>query len=98
MRVVLKKMLVFWLNTSSSSRSFDRSTSIGPICRHEIEKLDGSSFKPKGWPQPPFLACEMWQTIPGTCGSSKTLTHTLSFGDKALNVVLTQSRSVAWAP
>src|ERR1700690_1371943 len=90
-------MLVFWAKTSSFSRSFDRSTSIGPICRHETEKLDGSSFSPSGWPQPPFLACDMWQTTPGTCGSSKTLTHTLSLGDSTLNVVLTQLRSVACA-
>src|SRR5580693_8399104 len=97
MRVVLKKMLVFCVNTSSLSPSFDRSASIGPFCRHDTEKFDGSSFKPNGWPQPPFLACEIWQTMPGTCGSSKTLTQTLSLGDSALNVVLTQSRSVACA-
>ena len=36
-----------------------RSTVIGPTCRQETEKLEGSSFRPKGWPQPPFLACEM---------------------------------------
>src|SRR5580692_7273415 len=35
--------------------------------------------------------------MPGTCGSSKTLTHTLSLGESALNVVLTQSKSVACA-
>src|ERR1700722_12632270 len=90
-------MLVFWLNTSSFSPSFDRSTSIGPFCRHETEKLDGSSFKPNGWPQPPFLACEMWHTMPGTFGSSNALTHTLSLGESALNVVLTQLKSVACA-
>src|ERR1035437_4401171 len=39
----------------------------------------------------------MWHTMPGTCGSSKTLTHTLSFGESALNVVLTQPKSVARA-
>src|SRR5580700_6747135 len=90
-------MLVFWLNTSSFSASFERSTSIGPFCRHETEKLDGSSFSPNGWPHPPFLACEMWHAMPGTCGSSKTLTHTLSLGENALNVVLTQLKSVACA-
>src|SRR6185437_11111534 len=90
-------MLVFWLNTSSLSVSFDRSTLTGPTCRHEIEKLEGSSFKPNGWPQPPFLACEIWQATPGTFGSSKTLTHTLSLGESRLNVVLTQSKSVASA-
>src|ERR1700723_4375860 len=90
-------MLVFWLNTSSFAPSFERSTSIGPTLRHGIEKLDGSSFSPSGWPQPPFRACEMWHATPGTCGSSKTLTHTLSLGDNKLNVVLTQSRSVACA-
>src|SRR5580658_9040268 len=90
-------MLVFWLNTSSFSPSFDRSTSIGPFCLHETEKLDGSSFRPNGWPQPPFRACEMWHAMPGTCGSSKALTHTLSLGESALNVVLTQLRSVAYA-
>jgi hypothetical protein len=35
--------------------------------------------------------------MPGTCGSSNTLTHTLSLGESALNVVLTQPKSVAWA-
>src|ERR1700734_2915652 len=70
---------------------------MGPFCRHETEKLDGSSFSPNGWPQPPFLACEMWQTMPGTFGSSKALTQTLSLGESTLNVVLTQLRSVARA-
>src|SRR5579863_826830 len=97
MRVDLKKMLVFWLNTSSLSRSFDRSTSIGPTCRHETEKFDGSSFKPNGWPHPPFRACEIWHATPGTCGSSNTLTQTLSLGESALKVVLTQPRSSARA-
>ena len=61
------------------------------------EKFDGSSLRPSGWPQPPLRACEMWQTTFGTCGSSKTLTQTLSFGDSRLNVVLTQSISAARA-
>src|ERR1700730_6509977 len=90
-------MLVFWLNTSSFSASFDRSIAIGPICLHDTEKFDGSSFNPSGWRHPPFLACEMWHAMPGTCGSSKTLTHTLSLGESALNVVLTQLKSVACA-
>src|ERR1700733_10962991 len=90
-------MLVFSLNTSSFALSFDRSTSIGPDCLHDTEKLEGSSFKPNGWPHPPFLACAMWHTMPGICGSSKTLTHTLSLGESALNVVLMQSKSVACA-
>src|SRR5271156_2592422 len=90
-------MLVFSLNTSSFALSFERSTSIGPDCLQDTEKFEGSSFKPSGWPHPPFLACEMWQTMPGIFGSSKALTHTLSLGESALNVVLTQSKSVACA-
>src|ERR1700730_15016616 len=90
-------MLVFWLNTSSFSASFDRSIAIGPICLHDTEKFDGSSFNPSGWRHPPFLACEMWHAMPGTCGSSKTLTHTLSLAENALNVVLTQLKSVEFA-
>jgi hypothetical protein len=35
--------------------------------------------------------------MPGTCGSSKALTHTLSLGESALNVVLTQLKSAAFA-
>ena len=34
---------------------------------------------------------------PGTSGSSKSLMHTLSFGDSRLKVVLTQGRSSARA-
>ena len=34
---------------------------------------------------------------PGTLGSSNSLTHTLSFGDSKLNVVLTQTKSSALA-
>src|SRR5690242_6719996 len=39
----------------------------------------------------------MWQTMPGTRGSSKSLTQTLSLGESRLNVVLTQARSSARA-
>src|SRR6185437_6840047 len=39
----------------------------------------------------------MWQTTFFTCGSSKTLTQTLSLGDSRLKVVLTQSISAARA-
>jgi hypothetical protein len=39
----------------------------------------------------------MKQVTPGTLGSSKSLTHTLSFGDSRLNVVLMQARSSARA-
>src|SRR5579875_260288 len=97
MRVCLKKMLVFCVKTSSFSLSFDRSTSIGPTWRHETEKFEGSSLRPKGWPQPPLRACEIWQTTFGTCGSAKSLTQTLSLGDRRLKVVLMQPRSSACA-
>src|SRR5512132_70195 len=97
MRVALKKMLVFSLNASSFSGSVERSVVIGPSCRQATEKFDGSSLSPSGWPQPPFRACEMKQVTPGTLGSSKSLTHTLSFGDSRLKVVLTQARSSARA-
>src|SRR6266403_3741823 len=39
----------------------------------------------------------MWQTTPGTLGSSKSLTQTLSLGESRLKVVLTQARSSARA-
>jgi hypothetical protein len=39
----------------------------------------------------------MKQVTPGTLGSSKLLTHTLSLGDVNLKVVLTQARSSARA-
>src|SRR5260221_11092372 len=88
-------MLVFSLKASSFEGSLAMSTEIGPICRQESEKFDGSSFSPSGWPQPPLRPCDMWQTTPGTRGSSKSLTQTLSLGDSRLNVVLTQARSSA---
>src|SRR5579862_1235564 len=97
MRVALKKMLVFSVKTSSFARSFVMSAVMGPTCRHETEKLEGSSLRPKGWPQPPLRACEMWQATPGTLGSSKSLTQTLSFGESRLKVVLTQPMSSARA-
>src|SRR5512132_96150 len=97
MRVALKKMLVFSLNASSFSGSVERSVVIGPSCRQATEKFDGSSLRRSGWPQPPFRACEMKQVTPGTLGSSKSLTQTLSFGDSRLKVVLTQARSAARA-
>src|SRR6476619_5320868 len=97
MRVFLKQMLVFSLNASSFSGNFERSVVIGPSCRQATERFDGSSSRPSGWPQPPFRACEMQQVTPGTLGSSKSLTHTLSFGDGRLKVVLTQARSSARA-
>src|SRR5215469_12990315 len=97
MRVRLKKIEVFCVKTSCPSLSLARSTSIGPTCRHDTEKFDGSSLRPKGWPQPPLRACEMWQTTFGTCGSSNALTQTLSFGDSRLKVVLMQSISAARA-
>src|SRR6266436_9403581 len=90
-------MLVFSLKTSAFGGSVARSTVIGPTWRQATEKLEGSSLSPKGWPQPPLRACEIWQVTPGTLGSSKSLTHTLSFGDKRLNVVLMQPRSLACA-
>jgi hypothetical protein len=37
----------------------------------------------------------MKQVTPGTLGSSKSLTQTLSFGESRLRVVLTQDRSSA---
>jgi hypothetical protein len=40
---------------------------------------------------------EAMRAVPGTSGSSNTLTHTLSLGESALNVVLTQPKSVACA-
>src|SRR6185312_7307974 len=97
MRVFLKKIEVFCVNTSWPSLSLARSISIGPICRQETEKLDGSSLRPKGWPHPPLRACEIWQTTFGTCGSSKALTQTLSLGESRLKVVLMQSISAARA-
>jgi len=39
----------------------------------------------------------MKQVTPGTFGSSKLLTQTLSFGDSKLNIVLTQTKSSALA-
>src|SRR6266851_4871436 len=90
-------MLVFSVKTSSLGGSFARSIVIGPTCRQATEKFEGSSLRPSVWPQPPLRACEMWQVTPGTFGSSKSLTQTLSFGDKRLNVVLMQPRSSALA-
>ena len=58
MRVRLKKGLVLLVNASSIFGNFERWTVIGPTCRQETEKLEGSSFSPKGCPQPPFLACD----------------------------------------
>src|SRR3954452_19240998 len=97
MRVALKKMPVFSLKASSLSGSVAMSTVTGPICRQATEKFDGSSLRPSGWPQPPFRACEIKQETPGTLGSSKLLTHTLSFGESRLKVVLTQPTSSAIA-
>ena len=54
-------------------------------------------MRPKGWPQPPLRAWEMWQVTPATSGSSKLLTQTLSLGESRLKVVLTQARSSAAA-
>ena len=95
MRVRLKKMEVFWLNASSFSGSFARSTLIGPTWRQDTEKLDGSSLSPNGWPHPPLRACEMNQAAPGTAGSSNSLTQTLSLGDRTLKVVLMHGKSSA---
>src|SRR6202040_2514738 len=39
----------------------------------------------------------MWQVTPGTFGSSKSATHTLSLGERKLNVVLMQLKSSARA-
>src|SRR6476646_2135038 len=97
MRVLLKKMLVFSVNASSLFGNVEISVVIGPSCRQETEKFDGSSLRPKGWPQPPLRGCEMKRVTPGTFGSSKSLTHTLSLGDSRLKVVLTQARSSARA-
>jgi hypothetical protein len=97
MRVALKKMLVFSLKASSFSGSVERSVVIGPSCRQATEKFDGSSLRPSGCPHPPFRACEMKQVTPGTLGSSKLLTQTLSLGEVNLKVVLTQARSSARA-
>src|SRR5215469_15170824 len=90
-------MLVFSVKASSSRGSFERSTLIGPVCRQATEKFEGSSLRPRGWPQPPFRAWEMWQVTPGTLGSSNSLTQTLSLGESSLKVVLTQARSSARA-
>src|SRR5260221_10830160 len=90
-------MLVFSVKTSSCSGSLARSTVIGPVWRQATEKFEGSSLRPSGWPQPPLRACDMWQVTPATLGSSKWLTHTLSFGDSRLKVVLMQPRSSALA-
>lgn len=76
------------------SGSFEMSTVIGPVWRQATEKFEGSSLRPSGWPHPPLRACEMKQVTPGTLGS---LTHTLSFGDSRLNVVLTHAKSSAKA-
>src|ERR1700730_3774644 len=97
MRVALKMMLVFSVKTSSSSVNFDMSTLMAPVWRQATEKFDGSSLRPSGWPHPPFRACEMWQVTPGTFGSSKSATHTLSLGERKLNVVLMQLSSSARA-
>src|SRR5580704_12728314 len=97
MRVALKMMLVFSVNTSSSSVNFDMSTLMAPVWRQATEKFDGSSLRPSGWPHPPLRACEMWQVTPATFGSSKSATHTLSLGERKLNVVLTQLSSSARA-
>src|ERR1700730_6939897 len=97
MRLSLKMMLVFSVNTSSSSVNFDMSTLMAPVWRQATEKFDGSSLRPSGWPHPPFRACEMWQVTPGTFGSSKSATHTLSFGERKINVVLMQLSSSARA-
>src|SRR3984893_16417002 len=97
MRVALKMMLVFSVKTSSSSVNFDMSTLMAPVWRQATEKFDGSSLRPSGWPHPPFRACEMWQVTPGTLGSSKSATHTLSLGERKLNVVLMQLSSSARA-
>ena len=97
MRVLLKKMLVFSVNASSFAGSLVMSVVIGPIWRQDTEKFDGSSLRPKGWPQPPVRAWEMKQVTPGTSGSSKSLMHTLSFGDSRLKVVLTHGKSSARA-
>jgi hypothetical protein len=77
--------------------SVERSVVIGPSCRQATEKFDGSSLRPSGCPHPPFRACEMKQVTPGTLGSSKLLTQTLSLGEVNLKVVLTQARSSARA-
>src|ERR1700730_5871184 len=97
MRVALKMMLVFSVNPSSSSVNFDMSTLMAPVWRQATEKFDGSSLRPSGWPHPPFRACETWQVTPGTFGSSKSATHTLSLGERKLNVVLIQLNSSARA-
>src|SRR6478672_13609882 len=97
MRVLLKKMLVFSVNASSLFGRVAMSVVTGPSCRQETEKFDGSSLRPKGWPQPPLRACEMKHVTPGTLGSSKSLTQTLSLGDSRLKAVLTQARSSARA-
>src|SRR5215468_4549677 len=97
MRVALKKMLVFSLKACSLDGSFERSVATGPACRQASEKFEGSSLRPSGWPQPPLRACDTKQTTPGTFGSSKALTQTLSFGDSRLKVVLMQGRSSALA-
>src|SRR5215212_1911677 len=44
---------------------------------------------------PPVRAWLIWQATPGTFGSSKPLTHTLSFGPRNRNVVLRQPTSSA---
>ena len=96
MRVALKKMLVFSVKASSFRQRRDVG-SVGPIWRHDTEKFEGSSLRPNGCPQPPLRDCEMKQVTPGTFGSSKSLTQTLSLGDVNLKVVLTQARSSARA-
>jgi hypothetical protein len=90
-------MLVFSVNASSYFGRVERSVAIGPSWRQETEKFEGSSLRPKGWPQLPSRACEKKQVTPGTFGSSKSLTQTLSLGVSRLKVVLTQARSSARA-
>jgi hypothetical protein len=60
MRVRLKKMDVFWLKASSFFRQLREVDSNRPnLPTRDREIGSWSSFRPRGWPQPPFLACEM---------------------------------------
>jgi len=44
----LKKILVFSVNAPSYFGSIEMSVVIGPSCRQETKKFDGTSLRPKG--------------------------------------------------
>src|ERR1700733_9618546 len=95
--VCLKKIEVRSEYTDSSAGSLVISLVIGPTWRHEIEKRDGSSAKPRLPLIPPVRAWLTWQATPDTRGSSNTLMQTLSSAPSRRNVVLRHAKSSACA-